>query len=87
MKLYDIVIHQARENSIVFGVNPFEVSFTVAKNHLEIFVKLRFPDDNSLSLHPIQMKLWDIVKYKASKNSIDFWENPFKVKVTVRENT
>ena len=46
-----------------------------------------FPDINSKSLHPIQTKLWDIVIYQASENPIDFWENPFKVKVTVPINT
>jgi len=29
----------------------------------------------------------DIVIYQAGENPIHFWENPFKVKVTVAKNT
>ena len=42
---------------------------------------------SAISFPLIQMKLEDIVKYQARKNSIDFGENPFKVKVTMAKNT
>ena len=56
MKLWDFVKYQASKNSIDFGENPFKVKVTVAKKYLANFVKIRVPDDNSTSLHPIQMK-------------------------------
>ena len=39
---------------------------------------MRFPSNNSKSLHLIQLKLWDIVTHQVSENPIDFWKNPSK---------
>lgn len=82
MKLQDIVIYQANENPSDFGEKLLKVKVTVAKI-LVNFYKIRFPDNNSKSLYPIQIKLQNIVKYQARENTIDLGENSFQVKVTV----
>ena len=46
---------------------------------------MRFPSNNYKSLHLNQLKLWGIVAYHMRENSIDFQENPSKIKVTVTE--
>ena len=57
------------------------------QKYIENFRNIWFPDDNSKSLQPNQMKLGYIVGYQERKTPIDSGENRSKVKVTVTENT